>query len=119
MPETQASEVVERLKARAQACSISGNHLMAEEFDLYAAEISRLSNELQGAREALADPGRVHVNMLHGTIAKPSLTQFLHALGNGILEAVRDVVEIAARNETNPAVEKVRAELKKEDANGT
>jgi Lar family restriction alleviation protein len=65
----------------------------------------------EGWRDILRDPDAVHVNMLRGTIAKPSLTQFLHAIGDGALEAFCQVVEIAWRNEASPAVEKACAML--------
>lgn len=67
----------------------------------------------------LTDPIAVHVGMLRGDIAMPALTNFLHAIGNGTLEAFRDVVEIAARNEESESVKVARAALSHgEDDNG-
>lgn len=62
-------------------------------------------------KEALADPNTVHLNMLRGGIARPSLTQFLHVMGNGTLDAFREVIEIAARNESCPAIDIARQAL--------
>lgn len=45
-----------------------------------AAEIERL-------RAALADPAKVHINMLAGVIAKPSLAQIIHIYGEDALRA--------------------------------
>lgn len=38
-------------------------------------------------REALADPNAVHVNMLRGGIARPSLAQIIHIYGADALRA--------------------------------
>jgi len=50
-------------------------------------------------------------NMLRGGIAKPSLRSMLHAYGNGLLEAFDRTVEIAARNEASPDVDRAREAL--------
>jgi len=60
---------------------------------------------------ALADPVAVHANMLWAKIAKPSLTDFLHAMGNDALLAFRETIEIAARSEQSPFVDQARALL--------
>lgn len=39
---------------------------------------------------ALSDPNAVHINMLRGTIAKPSVEQIIHIYGEDVLRAALD-----------------------------
>ena len=46
-----------------------------------------LRAENERLRAALADPAKVHINMLAGVIAKPSLAQIIHIYGEDALRA--------------------------------
>jgi len=43
--------------------------------------ILKLLDEHTAMKEALADPNAVHVNLLHGSIARPSAQQSVHIYG--------------------------------------
>lgn len=60
-------------------------------------------------KERLRDPASVHVNMLMGNIAKPGLRNYLHV--EGLLGDFERVVEIAARNEASPEIDRIKAAL--------
>ncbi|MEN6548924.1 MAG: hypothetical protein ABFE07_23005 [Armatimonadia bacterium] len=49
------------------------------------AEIAALRAELAAARVALKDPHAVHVNLLRGDIAQPSIAQIVHIYGRQAL----------------------------------
>ena len=53
---------------------------LKSELEVQAAEIERL-------RAALADPSAVHINMLRGVIAKPTLPQIIHLYGKDAISA--------------------------------
>ena len=59
--------------------------------------------ELAQARadtEALSDPNAVHINMLHGTVAKPTLDQIVHLYGvDALCKALAPLIEREAGNE--------------------
>lgn len=58
-----------------------------------AAELAQAREEAENTKRILADGTAVHINMLRGTIAKPSKAQMLHVLGDQSLstaEADRD-----------------------------
>lgn len=44
-------------------------------------------DETERLREVIADPNAVHVNMLRGSIAKPSIAQFIHLYGEDAVRA--------------------------------
>jgi len=50
MSKAETADVLNRLRARAQACFVTGNHIMGEEFNSYADEITKLREELKTAR---------------------------------------------------------------------
>lgn len=50
-------------------------------------DILALTEEVRVLREALADPNSVHVNMLRGDIALPSVAQIIHIYGEDKLRA--------------------------------
>ncbi len=45
-----------------------------------------LEKEMQKVIDALKDPVAVHVNMLHGSIARPSVSQIKHIYGDALYE---------------------------------
>jgi hypothetical protein len=50
--------------------------------------------------EALSDPNAVHINMLHGTVAKPTLDQIVHLYGvDALCKALAPLIEREAGNE--------------------
>lgn len=53
----------------------------------------RSEAQATGLREALADPSAVHVNMLRGGIARPSLAQIIHIYGEDALRAALEGAE--------------------------
>jgi len=59
--------------------------------------------ELAQARadtEALSDPNAVHINMLHGTVAKPTLDQIVHLYGvDALCKALAPLIAREAGNE--------------------
>lgn len=56
--------------------------------------------------EKLADPAAVTINMMVGKIAKPPLSSLLHVYG--LYDDFAQVLEIAARNEDAPEIDRVR-----------
>ncbi|MBY0561482.1 hypothetical protein [Hyphomicrobium sp.] len=71
--------------------------------------------KFQAQMRLLKSRNSVHVNMLVGNIAVPTLRQMLHVYGNGALEAINTVlamVEHGNRSEEGvTAAEKIRALL--------
>ena len=51
------------------------------------ARIEALTAEYERLLEAMKDPNVVHVNMLRGGIAKPSVGQILHIYGEDVFRA--------------------------------
>ncbi len=81
---TQERDLVERLrKLEADLTALAVGRIIKGKFaaemratvTIAKSEITRLRSEL----EKLSDPINVHVNMLRGTIAIPSVDQYLHA----------------------------------------
>ena len=79
MPEIllNLSAWVERRKADAGPY---GEHII-HSVKAYEAEIQRLRDNEKSLRERLADPNAVHINMLRGVIAKPTIAQIRHLYG--------------------------------------
>lgn len=50
-------------------------------------EAARIADENARLRAGLVDPAVVHINMLAGVIAKPSLAQIIHIYGEDALRA--------------------------------
>lgn len=58
----------------------------------------------EGFREALADPNVVHVNMLRGGIAKPSIAQIIHIYGE---DAIRTALSATPAQEEGVRVHRI------------
>jgi hypothetical protein len=69
-PQADAADVVKRIYARAQACFVSGNHIMGEEFNGYAQAIERLSSELQAAHAKADTVAENAVRIMSGNCDK-------------------------------------------------
>jgi len=114
MSETQTTTLVERLedvRCDREPFTDAHKHCICRLTNEAAREITSLRSQLEEARAlvgGLSDPVVVHANMLRGAIAKPSLTSFLHAMGNHALVAIRETVAIAERNEKSKYVERAR-----------
>lgn len=67
------SDIVERIRNRINDAPMPTEHLLDEAEDTITA--------LRAEVEALKDPNVVHVNMLRGGIAKPSIAQIIHIYG--------------------------------------
>jgi hypothetical protein len=50
----------------------------ADALETLSARIAQLEAERDGMREALRDPNAVHVNLLRGEIARPTVHQMIH-----------------------------------------
>ena len=74
-----AADEIERLRAEVKKCAMDA--LLATDGNLMLAENN------QRLRAALADPATVHINMLTGAIAKPTLAQIIHIYGADALRA--------------------------------
>ena len=106
------AEIVERL--RSQIGRFRLICLTPAEAQQTAEAITRLTarvEELEREMDLLRDPIAVHANMLRGTIAKPSLSSFLHAVGGEALTALNETVRIASRNEQSPHIDLARSLL--------
>lgn len=57
---------------------------------------------------ALKDPVSVHLNMLRGSVAAPSLRQMLHVYGNGAIEAFDIVLAYAESHFSGPEVDRLK-----------
>ena len=84
------------------ARDIATSNLVAAAPDLARALLDARA-ELAQARadtEALSDPNAVHINMLHGTVAKPTLDQIVHLYGvDALCKALAPVIVREAGNE--------------------
>lgn len=55
--------------------------LIAEKFRKYEATIEAQAATIEKLEGALKDPNAVHVNLLRGTIARPTIRQIIHIYG--------------------------------------
>lgn len=74
MPSERQDELVSRLRERAELAGLHGRDMDEDAMLDAANEIERL----QGDLDKLNDPNAVHMNMLRGSIAKPSFEQIKH-----------------------------------------
>lgn len=78
------------------------NRGLAESNAQLRAELTALREVNESTRRILADGTAVHINMLRGTIAKPTVEQMLHVIGNQRLSEAWNVLK---RAEHTPAEE--------------
>lgn len=58
--------------------------------------------EIERLRAALQDPATVHINMLRGTIAKPTLAQIIHLYGDESIRAALTAQPAALATDPGP-----------------
>jgi hypothetical protein len=81
------SDIVERLRAENERKRDAGGDMLYRgPSDPLLTEAADTITDLRAEVEALKDPNVVHVNMLRGGIARPSLAQIIHIYGE---EAIR------------------------------
>jgi hypothetical protein len=93
---TTYAEDNERLRATVETLQF-GERMHNERAEAAQAEIERL-------RAILADPNAVHINMLNGTIAKPSIRQMLHLHGEEALAKWAQAEEMRKALEGLPGI---------------
>jgi len=83
------SELITRLRQRAEFCArlAASGEFEAESHAADDALLREAADHIERFESVMADPIAVHINMLRGSIAKPSITNIVHLYGAATLRA--------------------------------